>query len=123
MNTTPDELMIMEEEDGVHVVRLLSEALLDPVEIDRVEVELFRLIERDAEPRLVIALDTVDHVSSLMISSLIKIRKAVDERAGQVCLAAVPPRLRQLFEIVKLGDLFTSYDTTAQAVRALQAGR
>ena len=120
MTDHADDLMIIEEQEGVHVVRLLAEALLDPVEIDHVEEQMLRLVESSEEPRIVIALDTVDHVSSLMISTLIKIRQEVASRSGEVCLASVPPRLQALFEVVRLGDVFEMYESTAAAVNALR---
>ena len=120
MSSQADELMIIENLDGVHVVRLLTEALLDPMDVDRVEVELQKLIAGDIEPRVVVALDTVDHLSSLMIGVLIKLRAQVAAKKGEICLAAVPARLQSLFDVVKLSDVFETYATTQAAVLALK---
>ena len=120
MSTDADEMMIIENQDGVHVVRLLTEALLDPVDIDRAEAELRKVVDGDPEPRIVIALDTVDHLSSLMIGVLIKLRAAVAAKKGEICLAAVPERLQNLFDVVKMSDVFETYGTTQAAVLALK---
>lgn len=120
MSSQADEMMIIEDQDGVHVVRLLTETLLDPLDIDRVEGELQKLVDGDAEPRIVIALDTVDHLSSLMIGVLIKLRAAVAAKSGEICLAAVPERLQNLFDVVKMSDVFETYGTTNAAVLALK---
>lgn len=121
MSSHANEMMIIENQDGVHVVRLLTEALLDPMDIDRVEGELQKLISEDPEPRIVIALDTVDHLSSLMIGVLIKLRASVAGKKGEICLAAVPERLQNLFDVVKMSDVFETYGTTQAAVLALKS--
>ena len=120
MSTNDDELIQIEDQDGVHVVRLLSQAILDPVEIDQVEKRLLRLIESAESPNIVVALENVEHVSSLMISTLIKVRQGVSERHGDACLAAVPRRLQDLFDVLKIGDVFNTYDTVDEAVAALR---
>lgn len=120
MSTDADEMMIIENQDGVHVVRLLTEALLDPVDVDRAETELRKIVDGDPEPRIVVALDTVDHLSSLMIGVLIKLRAGVAAKKGEICLAAVPERLQNLFDVVKMSDVFETYGTTQAAVLALK---
>jgi anti-anti-sigma factor len=117
-----NDLIRIEEQDGVHIARLTSQALLDPVEIDSVESEILALVRREEAPRVVIALEPVEHVSSLMISTLIKVRNEVEAQKGAVCLAALPARLRALFDVVKIGDVFEIFGTTEEAVQALKPG-
>jgi len=119
MSTTDEELMIIEKQDEVYVVRFLASALLDPAQVDQADRQFMELVKREPQPRIVIALDTVEQLSSLMLSVLIRLRAEVGDRKGQVALAAVPDRLQTLFELVKIGSVFKTYATAEEAVAAL----
>lgn len=119
MSTPTEELMIIEKQDGVYIVRFLASALLDPAQVEQADREFMELVAREPEPRIVIALDTVEQLSSLMLSVLIRLRAEVGDRKGQTALAAVPDRLQSLFELVRIGDVFETYATAQEAVTAL----
>lgn len=121
MSDAPDELMTIDRHGDVRVVRFVSSALMDPAQIERADEQLQKLLRDIEKPQLVIALDTVEHLSSLMLSVLIRVRSEVGAAGGRVLLAAVPPQLQGLFDLVKVGDVFETFATTEDAVAALSA--
>jgi len=118
MNDAQDELMKIERQGEVTIVRFLAAALMAPAQIERADDQLQELLRGLDEPKLVIALDQVEHLSSLMLSVLIRVRSEVGTAGGHVVLAAIPRQLQGLFDLVKVSDVFDTFGTTEDAVAA-----
>jgi serine/threonine-protein kinase RsbW len=69
--------------------------------------------------RLVIDLSGVDYVSSAGIKVLVSAWQRAREQHGDVALAALRPRVREVFEIVGLDLVFALLDTPERALRVL----
>lgn len=120
MTGQQSDLLSIEVSDGVHIVRCLTETLLDPMDIERVDEELGSALGDLAQPRVIMALGSVNHMASLMLSVLIKLHQDVEKKGGRLCLAAIPTRLQDLFAMVGLDKVFDSYATVDDALAALK---
>lgn len=118
MNDAQGELMMIERQGAVTVVQFLAAALMAPAQIERADEQLQELLRGVDEPKLVIVLDQVEHLSSLMLSVLIRVRSEVGSAGGRVVLAAIPRQLQGLFDLVKVSDVFDTFGTTQEAVAA-----
>ena len=68
---------------------------------------------------IVVNLRDVEYLSSAALRALIAALKETRGRtlgSGNVVLAEVPPRVREVFDLAALSGLFTFYDDEAQAV-------
>lgn len=89
---------------------------IDSSEAPRVEAKLKEIMDA-GRYRLVIDLAGVDYVSSAFLRVMITTLKTVKRwNRGNVYLAAMPERIRGVFDLAGLLDLFKVYPTSAEAV-------
>ena len=119
MSRTLDEILSAEKQASVHVVRFLVEDVIVEPEADLVGDQLVTLLHTDEQPRLVLDMEKLTHVSSVMLSALIEAHHASKKREGRIALAQLQPTLKNLFETVRIDHLFEIYASTESAVAAL----
>ena len=119
MSDHSQDRILVEHQDGCHVVRFLQDAFLDPMEIAEVSQQIQHLVAEDPPPYLVLALDTLRHVPSAMLSALIAARTACESHGGKAVLAGVPTPVREILKVAKLDEVFEIYDDAAEAVLAI----
>ena len=119
MAQTIEELLSVEKRATVHVVRFESEAVFDAKDVELVEQQLKTMIEAEQQPRLALDMEQLEQVSSVMLSLLIEARSMIQDRSGRIAVAAMNPRLKDLFEIVRIDMLFETYASVESAVVAL----
>ncbi|MDA1194178.1 MAG: STAS domain-containing protein [Planctomycetota bacterium] len=121
MSSPEKDLLFVEARDGCHVVRLASQALFDPIVINRVQSQLHALIADATPPRIVLSLDTIDFIPSSTISLLLSVRSASQGKGGDAVLAAVPPSVMGILKIARLDGVFRIFDSADAAVATLSA--
>ena len=119
MAQTIDELMTVEKQASVQVLRFHHAELFDTIEVELIATQFEELAAEGENPRLVLDLELVEHVSSVMLSALIEVRSQVLERGGRIALASIQPRLRDLLDLVRIHDLFENYASVESAVVAM----
>jgi anti-anti-sigma factor len=119
MSDHSNDLVLVEHRDGCHVVRFLTESLFDPLIVSQVDKELHAVVSDAVAPKLVLTLDTIDHVASATISTVISLRSACQGKGGDIALAAVPKTILEILKIARLDSVFRIYDTPDQAIEAL----
>lgn len=119
MSDHTNDLILVEHRDGCHVVRFLTESLFDPLDVATIDKQVHEVIEEASTPRVVLALDTVSHIASSTLSTLISIRSACQAKGGDAALAAVPATIMEILRIAKLDELFRIHEDVAQAIVAL----
>jgi anti-anti-sigma factor len=120
MSRQRPDLLSIESIDGIHIVRCLTETLLDPMDIQQVDDELGEALSDVAKPRVIMDLGTVNHMASLMLSVLIKLHQDTAKKDGTLYLASIPPRLLGLFALVGLDKVFAQHDSVDDALAALK---
>lgn len=81
--------------------------------------EMIRYIDQHKPPRLIINFQNLTHISSELITSLIRIQDHVKGHGGQMKLTHMNDTVYAPFKITNLaGRLFLIYETTPQAVDA-----
>jgi len=121
MSDHRNDLILVEHRDGCHVVRFLSDALFDPLVISQIEQQIQEVIAEATPPRLVLALDTIQHAASSTLSAFISTRSACQGKGGDAVLASVPPSIMGILEVARLDGVFRIYETTAEAINSFSA--
>ncbi|MCS6843810.1 MAG: STAS domain-containing protein [Caldilineales bacterium] len=82
------------------------------------EVErVFQDLESQGRFRIVLDMSEVEYISSAFLRVLIThMKKAKRFNRGNIYLAAMPPRIRDVFELSGLLPVFKVYDTVVEAV-------
>lgn len=114
-----DELVNVEKQATVDVVHFLADSVFDAGDVELIENRIKEILDATTEPHLVLDLEPVEHVSSVMLSTLVEARSMVKDREGRMALACLHPRLKDLFEITRIDTLFESYLSVEAAVAAL----
>lgn len=78
-------------------------------------------IEQMPMPMLIVDLEGVDFFGSSFLSLLLRCWKAVLVKGGQMVLAGVSPRAKELLRITSLDIVWPMYTSRAEALAALQA--
>jgi len=81
--------------------------------------QLQRLIEAGAR-KLLVDCSGLGYISSFGITTLIRLHKRMAERGGHVKLAAVQSPLFRLLEITRLNQVFHTYPSVEEALKAFR---
>ena len=81
--------------------RVLLRGRLDTATAPQLEAKLAPLLESPEVRSLVFQLDGLEYLSSAGIRCLVRARKALAGRGGQVAIVNPQPAVRRVFEIVK----------------------
>lgn len=106
--------------DGVTVVRFPGTLVLDEEHVRDTAQKLYHLATDSAGKAIVLNFSNVKFISSQALGVVFALYKKVTNNQGNLTVCAMSPMLRELFEIVHLGQLFPFYQTQAEAVRALR---
>jgi anti-sigma B factor antagonist len=106
------------QENGVTVVELLDEEVLDEMTIADIAESLFTVVDEHPGLRLVLSFRNVKHLSSMALGTLIRLNKRVEEVGGTLKLCEIRQSLYEIFVITKLNKLFEIYPSEDMAVNS-----
>lgn len=109
----------VQRQDAVVVVSFLDRKILDELNINRIEEELFHLVDSQPKVRLVLDFANVEHLSSRALGTLISLMKRVRTQQGSLALCNIAPRIFDVFKITRLDRSFEIFPGCEQAVAAL----
>jgi anti-anti-sigma factor len=98
------------------VVKLPPAELIHEEVIDLIGEQLVNLIEASGCRRLVLNFEAVDRIATPMLGALIITHKRLRDKGGRFALCALKPQLREVFEVLRLGRVFTIYDEEQDAL-------
>ncbi|MCK4341563.1 MAG: STAS domain-containing protein [Phycisphaerae bacterium] len=110
----------VEEHEHVIVVRFPDDSSSEAAAIENTERELNVLVDNLGRRNMVLDFSEVRFFSSRSIGVLIQLRKKADLAQAQIVLSAARPELQRVFHITRLEKLFQFFDSTADAIAALQ---
>jgi anti-sigma B factor antagonist len=105
-------------EDGLHIVALSGEVDLHH------SPELREVLARHASERraaLLVDFTEVSYIDSAGLATLIEYLQKALKYGGQLALIGVGSRLRPVFELARLNDVFAIHPTVSEARAALGA--
>ncbi len=109
-------IRVVEQDGGVMQVQFIDRNILDEANIQQIGEEIARVVDSQAEPKVLISFQNVDHLSSAALGTLITINNRIKGRSGQLRLAEIDPQIYEVFVITKLNKLFQIHDSTEKAL-------
>jgi anti-anti-sigma factor len=103
------------------VVILTADRTIDSFTGASVIDNLLQAVEKDVS-KIIVDCSALGYMSSIGLTTLVRLHKRVAERGGQVKLAHVAPPLARLLAITRLQQVFPSYESVEAAREAFQAG-
>jgi anti-sigma B factor antagonist len=118
----PSDDFAIERHDEVTLI-VASPALesFDPTLVDQAAEILLAPIHAQDVPLIVIDLSRVDFFGSAFLSLLLRCWKVATVKGGQMVLAGVSPRSRELLHLTSLDMVWPIYADRREAIEALQA--
>src|SRR5262245_24454986 len=119
--TTHHQLMRVDQEDGVPVVRLLSTELRSDTMISRLETELEEYLQASGVKEFVLDMSAVHFLTSNGLRLLIVLRRKVRDIGGRFTMCGVHPYVASVFKTTRLfTEKFDFLDDIASAITALK---
>ena len=102
--------------DGVSVVKLIDEKIMDTDKVQTLNQELMSLADEPENKKILINLENVRFLSSAAISKLLVINKRLHGSGGVVKICNVRPEVREVFNITQLDQIFDIKDDHQEAI-------
>jgi anti-sigma B factor antagonist len=112
------ELKVTQDAD-VTIIEILTRRI--PVDAgESFEQNVVRTVNGLADPKVLLDFRDVDFISSAILGKLIKLNGRVNDRAGQLKISGLSPRIAEVFRITGLDKLFDIYDDRDKAIKAFK---
>lgn len=109
---------IVQQVENFTVVEFQLTSLMDPVVLDKLGADLYRLIDEEDHRRIILDFEKVQYISSQAIGILMAMRKKlVILKHSKLVLCSVNAPLQQLLKITGLDKLLMVKPTQKEAIK------
>jgi anti-sigma B factor antagonist len=114
----PERWLEVEPKGDIAVVRFLQPRILDEEIIDYIGQELLRLVDKEGCRKMVLDFRQVDAMATHMLGELLVLHKKIQAAGGRLALCEFRPHLREVFEVLKLTQVFHMYESETAAMQS-----
>lgn len=118
--TAKDSRLNITEEGDVTRIQFRDRNILEEANIQQIGDEIFAIIERQNNPKLLLSFEHVEHLSSAALGTLITINNKIRQKGGQLRLSDIDAQIYEVFVITKLNKLFQIYETAPKALASFK---
>ena len=93
-------------EGDVTIVELTDRKILDELSISQIGERLQGMVAKAENPKFILDVSNVGHMSSSALGMLITVHKRIREKKGQLRLSGIQPPIREVFVITRLNEIF-----------------
>ena len=104
---------------GVTVVSFNEASIYGLSDVDKVNKELRRFVERDKPEKMIVDFSGVKFISSQMLGLLVDLWRKMKEYQGVVIISGIVPQLNRVFKITNLDKIFDFYPDAESALKSL----
>lgn len=108
--------------ENATIVTLTDENILEENDIRALQESIMPVVEQAERINLILDFQNVRFLSSAVLGLLIRISKRIYERAGQLRLCNIDPRIHEIFKITRLTKVFDIYQDVESAAESLSTG-
>lgn len=102
------------------VIEFTSPSLMDPIELEQIAQELYKLVDEQDRRRVILDFEKVQYLSSQAIGILLALQKKLAAlRKSSLILCGVGARLMELLRITRLDRVLTIKPSQKEAIRSL----
>ena len=102
------------------VVEFKTASLMDPMILEEIGQELYRLVDEEDKRRLILDFEKVQYLSSQAIGIVLTLNKKLAAlKNSKFVLCGVGPKLLELLKITRLDRILTVKPTQKEAVKVL----
>ena len=104
--------------DKYSVVEFRTASLMDPIILEEIGTELYRLVDDEDRRKLILDFEKVQYLSSQAIGIILTLNKKLAAlKYSKMVLCGVGPRLMELLKITRLDRILTIKPTQHEAVK------
>src|SRR3954468_24422937 len=104
--------------DKYSVVEFKTASLMDPIILEEIGKELYRLVDDEDRRKLVLDFERVQYLSSQAIGIILTLNKKLGVlKNSKLVLCGVGPKLMELLKITRLDRILTVKPTQEDAVK------
>ena len=115
-DTAQDELIKLRNEGGVVVAKVVNGTFREEKKILSALERLGGIIDSRSKVHMVLDMENVEYLSSAGLGRLVALLKKSKAGGGCLHLAAMSKEIHELFEVMRLGQIFKIFDAVDQAV-------
>jgi anti-anti-sigma regulatory factor len=109
----------VDQSDKVAVIRVADPRLFDTLIVTEFEDELLDFVGMHSPQNVLIDFDVVTHCSTAVINGLLRAKKRLVARKGQLALCGMADSIREAYRTLNLdGTVFTIYNHRDEALAA-----
>lgn len=109
---------IVQERAPYTVVEFTTPSLMDPIELEKIAQELYRLVDEEDRRTIILDFEKVAYLSSQAIGILLALHKKLASLSkSRLILCGVGDRLMELLRITRLDRVLTLRPTQQEAVK------
>ena len=102
------------------VVEFKTPSLMDPLILEEIGKELYRLVDEEDKRRLILDFEKVQYLSSQAIGIVLTLNKKLGAlKNSKFVLCGVGPKLMELLKITRLDRILTIKPSQREAVKVL----
>ena len=114
--TTKDSRLVVCEVEDVTRIEFVDRNILEESSIQQIGEEIATIVDRQANPKILLSFENVEHLSSAALGTLITVNTKVKQKGGQLRLSNIDKQIYEVFVITKLNKLFQIHDTNEEAM-------
>src|SRR6266566_7769278 len=100
------------------IVEFTSPSLMDPIELEQIAQQLYKLIDEQDRRRIILDFEKVQFLSSQAIGILLAMQKKLSQlKKSNLILCGVGPRLMELLRITRLDKVLTIKPSQKEAIK------
>ena len=104
--------------DKFSIVEFKTASLMDPIILEEIGRELYRLVDEEDRRKLVLDFEKVQYLSSQAIGIVLTLNKKLSGlKYSKLVLCGVGPKLMELIKITRLDRILTLKPTQHEAVK------
>jgi stage II sporulation protein AA (anti-sigma F factor antagonist) len=107
----------------VTIVKFRRREILDMGMIEDIGEELFKLVQQERRHHLLVNLGNIDRISTAMVGKFLAAHQRAQAATGQLSFCSLDPRIHEVFELLKLTDVFRIFENEQQGLEALATAR
>jgi len=101
------------------VVEFTSPSLMDPIELEQIAQQLYKLIDEQDKRRIILDFEKVQYLSSQAIGILLAMQKKLSAlKKSNLILCGVGARLMELLRITRLDKVLTIKPSQKEAIKS-----
>ncbi len=110
--------LVIQNIGGVVVVNFGGASILDAQTIETIGRQLYELVDKQAQRKIVLDFSQVKSLSSSLLGVLVSLRNKAKAIKGQVAITGLRPELRKPFKITRMDKFFRFFEDEDSALNS-----